>query len=174
MPGSGAAGGKRLAGQNASGRRSGRERQEALARRPQRVGVLVLGVVPELLPPITKPEVPEPVEADPAEPLPLVPLPPIELVLPVVLPLVAVSLPVAPLVEPPVLPAVLPVPGPELDGVVVLLLDELEPGVPAASRLLHALSESPATTASVTTATCVRDVFIGKLLWGLFEIRAGH
>lgn len=128
--------------------------------RPQRVGVLVLGVVPELLPPITKADVPEPVVA---EPLPLVPLPPIELVLPVVppLPLVVVSLLVVPLVEP---PAVLPVPEPELDGVVVLLLDELEPGVAASSRLLHALSVSPATTASVATATCVRDVFIGKLL----------
>lgn len=137
--------------------------------RPQRVGVLVLGVVPELLPPITKPEVPAPVEGDPAEPLPLVPLPPIELVLPVVppLPLVVVSLLVVPLVEPPVLPAVLPVPEPELDGVVVLLLDELEPGVAASSRLLHALSVSPATTASVATVTCVRDVFIGKLLLGV-------
>lgn len=143
--------------------------------RPQRVGVLVLGVVPELLPPITKADVPEPVVAEPAEPLPLVPLPPIELVLPVVppLPLDVVSLLVVPLVEPPELPAVLPVPEPELDGVVVLLLDELEPGVAASSRLLHALSVSPATTASVATATCVRDVFIGKLLWGLFEIRAG-
>jgi hypothetical protein len=138
--------------------------------------VLLLGVEPEVLPPIVNPGDPV-ADVDPVVPLPAVPLPPIELVLPAVpLPLVDLSVLALPLVEPLVLPAVLPVPdvpGPVLDGLVVVLLDELDPGVPAVSRLLQALSESAATTASVATATCVRDVFIGKLLVGLFETGKG-
>jgi hypothetical protein len=129
------------------------------------VVVVVLGVelvAPEVLPPTTKP--PEEPLAGPALVEGVSPVlgPPIELVLPEVLPLAAVS---------PLVPAVLPVP--ELDGL-VLLPGEPVPEVPAAwSRLLQALSESAATTASVATATCVRDVFIRKLLEGLYEIRKG-
>jgi hypothetical protein len=95
-----------------------------------------------------------PKAAPPEVPLPVEPVlgPPIELVLPEVLPLVAVSLLV-----------------PAVDGLVVLP-GELVPEVPAAwSRLLQALSESAATTASVATATCVRDVFIRKLLEGCMK-----
>jgi hypothetical protein len=118
----------------------------------QRVVVVevVLGVelvALDVLPPMTKP---------PDEPLagPVLPgVPP--------LPLVAASLP-------DVLPA------PEPDGLVVLLLDELVPEVPAASLfLLQALSESAPTTASVAIATCVRDVFIRKLLEDCLKFARG-
>ena len=104
----------------------------------------------------------EPPNDAPPEVLPPVPLPPIELVPPEVPPL----LPVVPLELPPE-PAALPLPEPDglVDGLVVLL-DELEPGVAAVSRLLQALSESAATTATVATATWEREVFIRKLLGG--------
>ena len=78
-----------------------------------------------------------------------VPEPPIELVLPGVVPLLLVI-------------SLLPVPLPVvLDGLVVLL-EEVEPGV--ASCLLQALNERAAATVRVATAIWVREVFIRKLL----------
>ncbi len=113
-------------------------------------GVEVLGLVLELGP-ATNGLLPLLVEP--------VPAPPIELVLPAGVPLLlVVSLLLVPL------PAVLPVLG------LVVLLEELEPGV--ASRLLHALSERAAATVSVATAIRVREVFIRKLL-EVMRIRKG-
>ena len=99
-----------------------------------------------------------------------VPEPPIDLVLPGVVPLLLV---VSLLLDP--LPAVLPVLGLVLEPMVldglVVLLEELEPGV--ASRLLQAPSERAAAKVSVATAIWVREVFIGKLL-EVVRIREGH
>lgn len=148
------------AGAGCAGHGDGRQYQAAVATRRHLVVVVAPGV--ELLgldppgPAVNPPELlvlPVPELLLPAEP---VPDPPIELVLPGVLPLL-VS-PLLPLVLLP-LPAVLPVLGLVLEGLVVLLLEEEEPGAPA-SRLLQALSERAAATASVATAIWVREVFI--------------
>ena len=109
--------------------------------------MVVLGVEP------AAPEVPlvlVSVELLPVVPpvLPLVPGPPMEeLLLPVPLPVVPAALPVLPVPDPavPALPD-------GLDGLVVEL-DELDPGVPAWSLLLHAPSESTPATASVAIAS---------------------
>jgi hypothetical protein len=93
------------------------------------------------------------------EPLPLVPGPPMELVPPLLPPelppLLAVSLLLLPPLEPLVLGLVLAVP-PALPGEVLLLDEPVAPGPPAPavppSRLLHALSERPATTTKVAAA----------------------
>lgn len=122
-------------------------------------GVELLGLDPPG-PAVNPPELlglPVPELLLPAEP---VPDPPIELVLPGVLPLLVSPLPLVLLP----LPAVLPVLGLVLEpgvpeGLVVLLLEEEEPGAPA-SRLLQALNERAAATASVATAIWVREVFI--------------
>jgi len=75
------------------------------------------------------------------------------------------------LVVPALVPAVLPVPEP--DGLVVVL-GALVPEVPAAwSPLLQALSESAAVTARAAIATCVRDVFMRKLLAGCLKLARG-
>jgi hypothetical protein len=65
------------------------------------------------------------------------------------------------------LPAVLPVLGLVLDGL-VLLLEEVEPvpelAPPVPAPLLQALRDSAAATVRVASATCEREVFMGKLL----------
>jgi len=141
---------------------------------------LVEPVTPEVLPAVPDPvvllaslPVVLPVEPVPLEPMELVPPEP-------VVPLVVVSvlLPVVPPVVPAVLPLVLGVlgllglPVPAVDGLVVVLDDELEvpvlplPAVPA-SCLPQAASDKAATTVKAAAAVWVRDIFIRKLLRGL-------
>ena len=133
--------------------------------------LLVEPVTPDVpaVEPLELLSVEEPV-VPPVEPLPVLeplpaPGPPIELVLPVVPPLlpVVVSL----------FPAVLPVDGvvaalPDDGLVVVVLLEELDVGGALASRFVQAPSDRAATTVSAAAAHCVRDIFIRKLLEGLF------
>jgi hypothetical protein len=109
-------------------------------------GVELVGgllMLPELLEPVLDSPLDEPVPELPIELVPGAPLVPDDSLL-----------------EP--LPAMLPPLG------LVLLLDEVEP-VPALpppgdGPLLQALRDTAATTVSVASATCVREVFIRKLL----------
>jgi hypothetical protein len=138
-------------------RRCRRQDQRPWTQAHQRVVVVLL-----LVEPVT-PDVPLLDGVELVEPDEPVPVAPIELVLPVVplLPVVVSEL-VLPEVE---LGLVLLEPV-VVDGVVVVLLEELvEPGpAPVVSRLLHALRERAATTARTAAVAWVRDVFIRKLL----------
>jgi hypothetical protein len=140
------------------------------------VVLLVEPVGPDMLPaeplPDEEPVVP-PLEPLPVvEPLPLAPGPPIELVLPVVPPLLPVV--VSLLLLLPVVPAVLPLDGDGVvaalpdDGLVVVLLDELDDGGVLASRFVQAPSDRAAATVRTAAAHCVRDIFIRKLLESVF------
>lgn len=140
-------------------------RHAAPAHRHQRVVVVLLlvePVTPDVLPVALLLSV---LPVEPVAPLvapvpeaPMALVPPVAL-LPVV---VSVLLPLAVLGLVPVLGMVAAL---SVDGVVVVLLDDVdEPAVPAASCFVQAPSDSAATAARAAAAEWVRDIFMGKLL----------
>jgi hypothetical protein len=103
-----------------------------------------------------------PIELVPPEPLLPEPLLPPEAVS-VLEPLPELPEPLPPLAVEPEEPE----PPAPPEGLVELVAPEPEPPAPPpASRLLHALSDSAATTASAATVACLKDVFMKNSLLG--------